>query len=303
MPVSSGPLGLCGRVEESSVEEDLLARRPIKTTRPSPAAAPELGRLARNAESRPVTPDAESKSSKAPREVELFTPQLRPPMALLTILDDNRRSGETIRLRDSVVTIGRTQGTVTIPHDLLISGEHLKIERVEERDGYCWYLFDLESTNGTFIRKRRFSLHDSFELLLGGFRFRFRIPDSEMNPPASEMDDSQSGIETRGWAAISRVALQQLTGPQLVQCDGDDEVNVFNLSQDSIIGSDPAQAQICIEDPFLSPAHAKIYQEGGRWKVEDLDSRNGVWLRMERCRTARGCEFILGEQRFLLKTD
>ena len=58
-----------------------------------------------------------------------YRPVLRPPMAMLCLLDDGREDGEWIRLRKDVTTIGRTEGDIVVPHDTAMSGRHAAIQR------------------------------------------------------------------------------------------------------------------------------------------------------------------------------
>ncbi len=56
------------------------------------------------------------------------------------------------------------------------------------------------------------------------------------------------------------------------------------------------------DDPFLNGRHARIFRDRrGRWTVEDVNSLNGVWVRIQRAALERSSEFQLGEQRFLFK--
>ncbi|MGZ0165014.1 MAG: FHA domain-containing protein [Planctomycetales bacterium] len=68
------------------------------------------------------------------------------------------------------------------------------------------------------------------------------------------------------------------------------------------MGSSTKAASLCIDDPLLDEAHARLrLGSSGKWSIEDLNSVNGVWVRIERSHTSKRCEFQLGEQRFLLK--
>ena len=88
----------------------------------------------------------------APGDATAYRPSLRPAMALLYVLDDGEDTGEIVRIRPSSFVIGRVDGNLTIPHDGGISGRHAEISRRLENGEHCWYLKDLQSTNGTFVR-------------------------------------------------------------------------------------------------------------------------------------------------------
>src|SRR4051794_27294332 len=61
-----------------------------------------------------------------------FRPTLRPPMALLNVLDDGCDTGEVLRIRTASFVIGRIEGDLIIPHDEGISGRHAEINRCLE---------------------------------------------------------------------------------------------------------------------------------------------------------------------------
>ena len=71
----------------------------------------------------------------------------------------------------------------------------------------------------------------------------------------------------------------------------------FVVEDSAIIGRE-ASCQIRLGDKSISRRHARIMWDGFRWRVEDLDSRNGVHLDKQRVREANLAdrdEFLLGE--------
>jgi hypothetical protein len=69
------------------------------------------------------------------------------------------------------------------------------------------------------------------------------------------------------------------------------------------IGSDRAACLISpVDDPFVSPRHARLYRDSkGRWHLANNKSANGVWVRVEQMDLTGSCYFQLGEQRFAFK--
>jgi hypothetical protein len=55
-----------------------------------------------------------------------FRPTSRPPVPVLTVCDDGKLEGESIRIRDARFVIGRTEGDLRIPIDARISSRHAK---------------------------------------------------------------------------------------------------------------------------------------------------------------------------------
>ena len=230
-----------------------------------------------------------------------FRPMRRPPMALLCILDDGQEDGEWIRLRGERLVIGRTEGDIMVCHDDLMSGQHAEISRQVDKDRYRWFLADLGSTNGTYVRVGGGLLIDGQELLIGSRRLRFRaalqgaalMADAEKHPPGIAKG-------TAGWQGLSPTSLI----PSFVEItpQGDGETH-FLQSPENWIGRDPALCNIALlEDPMVSPRHARIFRDAkGRWRIEHAKSLNGLWLRIERVPVEGACQFQLGEQRFLLR--
>jgi pSer/pThr/pTyr-binding forkhead associated (FHA) protein len=229
----------------------------------------------------------------AKSDVTLFRPKLRPSMALLVVCDDGAATGETLRLRGDRTVIGRADGDIRIPHDELMSARHAEITRVRVGDGFSWNLTDLQSTNGTFARVSRTVLAAGSEILIGRGRFRF-----EPAAAAGTVDHAPTG-GTRPWGD----GLSAAAPASLVEVMSGGKGQRYALrAKESWIGRDPGCTVARPDDPFVSPRHARLHCDAqGRWHVENHKAVNGVWLRVGHIVVSGGCQFQLGEQRFLLK--
>lgn len=118
--------------------------------------------------------------AKPPTGAGPYRPTQRPPIALLTVLDDGKGEGEVVRLRTDRFVIGRSEGDFLIPHDQQISARHIEITRQRSGDKYRWIVTDLQSSNGLFIRVSRAVLVDKAEFLAGMGRYRFEGPNSNL---------------------------------------------------------------------------------------------------------------------------
>ena len=127
---------------------------------------------------------------------------------VLHVLDDGEDSGEILRIRPNSFVIGRVEGDLTIPHDGGMSGRHAEIGRRHENGEHCWYLKDLQSTNGTFVRASTVILSHEQEILIGGRRFRFEVPIVPEQPSESEaaLTRREVGIACRLAGRVSRTA-------------------------------------------------------------------------------------------------
>lgn len=230
-------------------------------------------------------------------ETVRFRPSQRHPMAVLCIFDDDGDSKETVRIRKSPFTIGRTHGDVVIPHDSQISSQHAEISLILDGDKYAWKLKDLDSTNGTFVRASDVTLKPGLLLLMGKTRYRFEMKSS--NGYATTDEWKQQG--TGQWQQQPAESQQQM--PALVEMthEGDGQQFVFN-GNDLWIGSDPQQSAIVLKDPMVSPRHARVFRdEKNRWVIESSKTLNGLWAQIDEVSLGKGGQFQCGEQRFLVR--
>lgn len=247
----------------------------------------------RNAQS--PTNESISASDLAPALV--YRSLTRPSMAVLTALDDgSTQDGESWRLRRTRTTIGRVSGEIVIPHDPDISGEHAQIVQRSQSEGSQWQLVDLNSTNGTFLRVSGIVLRSGKEILVGSRRFVFSDPGPATGTAAPAGDARQ----TRRQEGPGLMNLLNL-GPRLIEQTADGDDREFPLQHDGgIIGRDPRCCAIAFtDDPFLDPQHARIRKDKrGRWIMDDLNTVNGVWIRVSQVPLDASTEFMIGGQRF-----
>lgn len=223
--------------------------------------------LLRNGEPPEAIPTAApaTRNAAAAPDAKPFRPILRRPLALLHVIDDGREDGETIRLRSDRLLIGRTDGDVTIPHDITMSTRHALLEY---EAGSGWQLSDVGSAGGTFVRVLSARLHDGSSLQLGATRFRF-----------------DAGAE-----------------PCLVELEPDGE-GARHLCRNAIvtIGTVGSGCDIGIADSFISHVHAELRQTPGGWRIENR-GLNGLWVRITGpIKLAHPSQFQCGEQRFVFE--
>lgn len=224
-----------------------------------------------------------------------FRPTARPPVALLTVLDDGKIEGEVIRIRTERFIIGRTEGDFLLPHDMQVSARHLEITRYKFGEKYRWVVTDLQTSNGLFIRVSRTILPDQAEFLVGGGRYRL----DAARPDALKTMDSVAPAATRPPAA-DPLALAQ---PALVELTGDKILSRFPLTASEYwIGRDPACAICRPNDPFVEARHVRLHRDAnGAWHARNNESPNGLWYRVPQITLENACLFQIGEQRFRLR--
>ena len=225
-------------------------------------------------------------------------PSQRPPMAMIELVDDGGDCGEEFRVRADTMTIGRKAADITIPHDSQISGNHVRISRRLVNSEYHWFLTDLSSTNGTFLRVAKTILQAGVPFILGSYRYAYR-------PAASPVDNAPTGdapVGTRGWTAPTAADLKRLVaGLVRIATDGS-ELDFPLPSEGAKIGSDSTQCQIVIsDDPTVNPVHASIQFAEKGLIIEDRKSVNGLWTAISERRLGNSATFQIGEQRIRFK--
>jgi pSer/pThr/pTyr-binding forkhead associated (FHA) protein len=271
---------------------------------PAPAKRPatvleafeEARAIARKAATRREAGDAGGATTE---EGVPFRPTERPPMAVLTVMDDGEDTGEKVRIRASNFLIGRVDGDVVIPHDSGISARHAEIVRKFEGGVYRWYLRDLQSTNGTFVRASTVNLNQDQEVLIGQTRYRY---DSGAKRPGGDGDDEEPPDETRKWTVPSQKALEAGL-PALIELTPRGPGRRYLLTEPEMwIGRDLERCAMAIDDPTLDLRHARAFKDvKNRWVLENLRSVNGLWVRVQEIPLDKGALFRCGEQRFLMK--
>jgi pSer/pThr/pTyr-binding forkhead associated (FHA) protein len=239
-------------------------------------------------------PDASGRGGEpkyAPEDNHDFRPCLRPPVPVLTILDDgSMEQGEEVRLRRERFSIGRTSGDIQIPNDSSISGAHAEIRRTPWKGGFQWHLHDLDSVNGTFVRCVRAVLHENAILILGTRRFRLRNPLKPssmplMTPDTNLMDGRH--IPDPVWPVLAEASAK----PGAVE---------FSLRADRlVIGRAGGGADIELDDPLLANRHAELKRmRDGTWMIVAETTRNGIWVSISAVGLTPYSFFRCGEQRF-----
>jgi pSer/pThr/pTyr-binding forkhead associated (FHA) protein len=227
----------------------------------------------------------------APEDDQDFRPSLRPPVPVLTVLDDGSlEEGEDVRLRRERFSIGRTSGDVQLPNDPSISGAHAEIRRTEWKGGFQWHLNDLESVNGTFVRCVRAVLHENAILILGARRFRLRNP---LKPKSVPTVGHQTNL-------MDGMHIPETVWPVLAEASTKPGAMAFSLRSDRLlIGRVGGGADIQLDDPLLANRHAELKRlRDGTWMISAETTRNGIWVSVTAVGLTPYCFFRCGEQRF-----
>lgn len=224
-------------------------------------AARPAKRMATRAEAAPPPPD----------DSQPYQPTQRPPLARICILDDGSSDGEWVRIRNESFIIGRTEGDIRLPFDSQLAPRHAEIAFQSDGGKHIWRLNDLQTPTGTFVEVTERPLRGGAEMWIGGRRYRF--------------EQSMPGVLP---------TLQELAGDR----------RAFVLDPPGVFfGRDGGPGTIAVaDDPCLARRHARFeVAPDGSWKIINLGSRNGVYLRINSIKFAKPCRFQAGEQRFLVE--
>lgn len=222
-------------------------------------------------------------------------PAARAAVPILTVLDDGSLdTGEEIRIRQEVFTIGRSDGDLVVPNDPTLSSRHAEIRLVAHRGLSAWLLRDEGSTNRTFVKVNVARLYPDSVIILGGRRYRLR-----KGCATTAAVFQRASVAT---AATCRLALdyQPLVADALVEMASGSAGAALELrSPRETIGRDAKRSSLAVEDPALAATHAELVAEpDGSWRIIARPTRNGVWVSTQSTRLPACCYFQCGEQRF-----
>jgi pSer/pThr/pTyr-binding forkhead associated (FHA) protein len=186
--------------------------------------------------------------------------------------------------------IGRENCDLSYPQDMLLSPRHASLT---VRDGKL-VLRDLSSQNGSFIRQRQDTeLTPGDVFLLGRELFRFVTQSLD-----ESLNKEPAGEGTMVWG-IPKMQKGPLTAKlEHIKLNGE-VVAEFRLDKPETTLGRNAGDLVFKDDPYMSGMHARVVAQPGRFLLQDLRSRNGVYRRVRSEITlVDGDEFFMGEQLF-----
>jgi pSer/pThr/pTyr-binding forkhead associated (FHA) protein len=196
--------------------------------------------------------------------------------------------GKTVPVTKDTI-IGRENCDLSYPLDTLLSPRHAS---VSIREGKL-VLRDLNSQNGSFIRQRQDTeLVPGDVFLLGRELFRF------VTQSLDESLNKESPEGTMMWN-VPKLQKGPLTAKlEHIKLNGE-VVAEFKLDKPEITLGRTTGDLVFKDDPYMSGTHARIIAQPGRFLLQDLRSRNGVYRRVRAdVILVDGDEFFMGEQLF-----
>jgi pSer/pThr/pTyr-binding forkhead associated (FHA) protein len=189
-------------------------------------------------------------------------------VAHLAVISQDGSTGQTYWIERGSVDIGREEGDIRLTSDRFVSPRHA---RVYAR-GSTFYLRDLDSLNGVYLRVRESEvLNDADWILLGSEVLRFGLlTDAEHGLGAA----NERGTDVYGSPARPRYAcLCERTVEGVNR-------NVFYISADETVVGREFGDLVFTADSFMSRRHAAIHRDptAGTFTLRDLGSSNGTYL-------------------------
>jgi pSer/pThr/pTyr-binding forkhead associated (FHA) protein len=231
-----------------------------------------------------------SMPAAAPEETLVFG-GLRTPSIEAQITEKKRDGtwGSPLQIVGGV-SIGRANCEINFPDDSRLSDRHALLSN---REGKL-FLEDFGSLSGTFIKQRQDSeLVPGDVFLLGQDLFRFTTQSLD------EAENANAGQGTVGWAGPPKLQRGPVTAKlEHILLTGE-VIEEFRLEKpETTLGRTNAHL-VFKDDHYMSGTHARIVAQPGRFILQDLRSRNGVFRRVRNeIELEHGDEFFLGEHLF-----
>jgi pSer/pThr/pTyr-binding forkhead associated (FHA) protein len=188
------------------------------------------------------------------------------------------------------VSIGRTNCEISFPDDPRLADRHALLSN---RQGKL-FLEDFGSLSGTFIKQRQDTELVPGDIFLLGqdlFRFTTQSLDEAEKPGATH--------DTAAWISPPKLQRGPITAKlEHILLTGE-VIEEFRLeAPETTLGRTNANL-VFKDDHYMSGTHARIVAQPGRFVLQDLRSRNGVFRRVRsEIELEAGDEFFLGEHLF-----
>jgi pSer/pThr/pTyr-binding forkhead associated (FHA) protein len=182
-------------------------------------------------------------------------------MPTLLLQLKNKILGEYQLQKGSSLTIGRREANDVIIEDPSVSGNHAKIDSLEDR----FILTDLQSRNGTFVNeqliKSQWLMHEDV-ITIGGHSLVFNYPEKERKP-ADEADDFD---ETQGMNTTQHRRMMMQSNPTK-------SINVakfwdMHQRRGKVRELEPADSEYNTKSREREPVGVLTYLAGGKGQIK-----------------------------------
>lgn len=187
-------------------------------------------------------------------------------MFKLVICDDEGKTTIVPLIRDEV-SIGRKEGNTIRLTDRNVSRQHASLTRAEEdtfivRDHGS---FNGTKVNGDDIKEQPRKIAPGDQITIGDYSLSIRTDVSASVPMGRQMDPGDN-------AGIGKVTPHA----RLVMISAPEPGREIDLTVDLFVIGRSEEANLHINDPSISRAHARLDGDEHQWTISDLDSINGI---------------------------
>lgn len=177
-------------------------------------------------------------------------------------------SGEIHQMKTGRLSLGRSQGDLQYATDATLAPLHA---RFYLENGQL-LVEDLSDGKGVFVRLiATYTLQDGDAVLMGKQLLLFR-----------EKSEAVAAAAATGTTVMDMSKIMQEPVAEFARLTdrGVDNSARFPLLEQEITWGRNKGTYIFPEDGFMSRAHAKVYQRGENYFLEDLGSRNGTFIKV-----------------------
>lgn len=187
-----------------------------------------------------------------------------PTLKLQQMRQDGSVGAEQV-LKQGALVIGGEDADFPVAGDPLMAPLHARVSV----EGGQAFVEDISGGSGVYVRLLETRmLHDGDEILTGSQRFSFR-----------EQEHGTSAAAGSGTHGIGTPTMVGQSSAELVTESADGVTQRYPLTGDSVSWGRSQGTFVFPEDRFLSRSHARIYPRGVDFFLEDLNSRNGTYVR------------------------
>lgn len=193
--------------------------------------------------------------------------------------------GQVYDVKEGKLTIGREQGDLKFPSDPQLAPLHARFST----DRGQLFVEDLSQGRGVYVRLvATYTLLAGDVVMMGRQIFQFK-----------EKAEAVAAAAATGTTVVDMATIIQEPVAEFVRMtpDGVEEGARFPLHEQEITWGRNKGTYIFPEDGFMSRSHAKVYQRGDSFFLEDVGSRNGTFIKVrEKSPVPVGATVLMGGQ-------